>query len=375
MKTFFYQSLSLATFAGFTLTAAAQELEALKLEDKIIERLGLVSDAVAEHIVADGTNATGQIVLNPAQTQVVTSFFSGQLAVDQTQIGDAVTAGQELAQLRSREVAQVITAYIEAASRYESAQILFQREEDLRAKKLTTEESYLAAKAAFLEAKASRTATLQTALLARTQDELTALQDADGSEDITQIPLKSNIAGRVISKLKYTGESVETNEELFRIADLSTLLVEIQVPLQAGELVKVGNRLSFQTVIGNPRTGEAIISKISPVVNQESLSITVFASLKNKDGSWMPGTPVNVSILDSAATQVIAVPTSSIVKINGKPHVFRVAGSGGFTPVPLALGMKSQDFTEVKEGVQQGAMICVKGASLLLAAWEENASN
>jgi multidrug efflux pump subunit AcrA (membrane-fusion protein) len=149
----------------------------------------------------------------------------------------------------------------------------------------------------------------------------------------------------------------------------------MQVPLQAGGLIKVGNRLGFQSVIGDVRKGEVVISKISPTVNQESLSVRVLGTLENKDGEWMPGTPVQVAIIDSTAPQVTAVATASIVQIEGEPHVFRVTGSGGFEPVRIVIGQQSQDFTEVKEGVAKGAMVVVKGASLLLAAWEEGASN
>ncbi len=66
----------------------------------------------------------------------------------------------------------MISKFIEADSKLETATLLYERERGLLPKKLTTEDDFLAAKAAYQEALATRTASIQVALLARTKDDL-----------------------------------------------------------------------------------------------------------------------------------------------------------------------------------------------------------
>ena len=352
--------------------ANAQSLPAITLEKDIIERLGLVSAPVGKHVVADPVMATAQTVIDPARARSVATFFSGHVDRDLVQLGEEVKVNQDLVQLRSREVAEVISAFLEASSKFETASLLYERERKLHGKKLTTDEAFLNAKAAHQEALATRTATMQTALLVRSRDDLMSMLEGDGSNDFTHLQILSPMSGMVIEKKVYAGDPVESNHQLFKVADLSQLLVEIQLPLKAVSMVKVGDVLGFNTVIGGKKTGMAQVSLISPVVNQ--LSLRVLAVLDNAEGTWRAGTPLSVRVIDSSAQKVTAAPASAIVSIEGKPHLFTEEENGRFQPIALSTGKRSQEFIEITEGPGSDVQIVVKGASLLLAAWEERVS-
>ena len=83
---------------------------------------------------------------------------------------------------------------------------------------------------------------------------------------------------------------------------------------------------------------------------------------------------MNVDVLDSAAQKVTAVPTTSIGTVEGSPHLFVEEAGGRFQPLAITTGESSQSFTEVTTVLPTNARIVVKGASLLLAAWEERAA-
>lgn len=355
-------------------TLRGDSLPSITLESDTIAGLDISSASVGNHLVADPITATAQVIIDPTRTRSIATFFSGHIDRDLVQPGDEVEAGQVLAQLKSREVAEVISKFIEADSKLESASLLYERERGLRPKKLTTEDAFLAAKATYQEALATRTATLQNALLARSKDDLLTLREGDGIHDLTELPILSPLAGTIIEKTSHAGDAVDINSKLFEIADLSQLLIEIQIPLKASSFVKVGDSLDFHTVVGTKRNGTAKVSRISPVVNQSALSVRVFATLENPDRTWLVGTPVNVAVVDSAAKKVTAVPSTSIVTIGGAAHLFTEEPNGRFQPIPITTGKSSQAFTEVTSPLPSEARIVVKGASLLLAAWEERAA-
>lgn len=362
--------------ATLTIPAAlfGETLPSVTLEKETIEGLDISSATVTQHLVADPVIATAQIIIDPTCTRSITSFFSGQIDRDLVQPGDEVKAGQELARLKSREVAEVISSFLQADSKFESASILYERERGLRPQKLTTEDDFLAAKANYQQALATRTATLQAALLARSKENLLSLREGDGINDLTELPITSPIGGTIMSKTVYAGDAVETNAELFEIADLNQLLIEIQIPLKAASFVKVGDSLNFHTVVGDHRKGTARVSRMSPLVNQSALSVRVFATLENAKRDWLVGTSVNVDIVDSAAQKVNAVPSTSLVKIEGIPHLFIEEASGQFRPVAITTGQQSQAYTEVTSSLAADTRVVTKGASLLLAAWEERSA-
>ena len=120
------------------------------------------------------------------------------------------------------------------------------------------------------------------------------------------------------------------NDSLFRCWKL---------PLEATFIVKVGDVLKFSTVIGSKQTGQAKVSLVSPVANQNSLSLRVLAALENAEGKWRAGIPLSVRMVDSAAQKVTAVSAPAIVNIEGKSHLFIEGEGGRFQPVAVSTGI------------------------------------
>lgn len=351
-----------------------ESLPPVTLEKETIEGLDISSAPVGQHLVVDPITAPAKITINPSRSRTVATFFSGHLDRDLVQPGQDVKAGQVLGYLKSREVAGVISKWIEANSKFDTAVLFYERERKLLPKKLTTEDEFLAAKANYEEALAARTAALQAALLARSQDDLLTLSEGDGIHDLTSLPIVSPIAGTLIKKSAYAGDAVELNAELYEIADLDQLLIEVQVPLKAATFLKVGDSFDFHAVVGEERIETAKVSRIDPVVNQTALAVSVFAKLDNTNREWLVGTPVNVHVVDSAAQKVTAVPSTSVVKIAGSAYLFLDEGRGRFQPLQIAIGQSSQAFVEVTSALPEKARVVVSGASLLLAAWEDRAA-
>ena len=360
-------SVSLAT------STFGEQLPSLGLEKSVIERLGITATPIEPHIVADPVVASAQLTIDPVTTHTIASFFPGQIDRDLVQIGDHVKPLQELAFLRSREVATVISTFLESSAKFESARLLYQRESDLRDRKLTTEEAYQSAKAGFLEARTAQHATRQEAILTRTPQALAQLIEEADQADLTLLPITSPVAGIVIEKSAFSGQPIETNQQLFKVADLSHLNLEIKVPLKAAALIKKGDIINFQTVIGQSLTGKATVTRLAPLISEDSLTRDVLATVDNPDAAWLPGTPVTVNLIDQSTPQVPAGPSGALVSIGGSPHLF-LEGPGSYPPVPVTLGRQSHDFSEITTGPAAGSKIVTTGASLLLAAWEERSA-
>ncbi len=95
--------------------------------------------------------APGEIRLNEEKVAHVVAQLSGIVRDSRVQVGDTVRAGQILAILESRELAEAISAYLAAVKRERLARDLFEREERLWHKEVTSEQEYLTARQALAE--------------------------------------------------------------------------------------------------------------------------------------------------------------------------------------------------------------------------------
>lgn len=366
------QSLSLIIISlVLFVTAWGESLPAITLTAEEVSRLGISSAVLEAQLVSDPVLLTGQLTIDPSRRRAIGSYFSGQISRDKKQIGEEVVAGQELFQLRSREVGEVISSYLEKVEQLATATVHYKREKGLRARKLTTEDDYLDAYSAFREARVAQAASLQMALLVRSPEELAALREGGLTEQFTELSIASPVTGVVIEKMMSAGDTVDINEVLCEVADLSHLLVELRVPLQAIDRVRVGEIIPFQTVVGDPRQGSATVARIHPIASGQSLTATVYATLANEGHQWLVGTPIKASLVSPAGQAKPATAAGALVTIDGEPHLFLEEGQGSYRPVAVQIGARSQRLVEVLDGLAPGAKVVTQRASLLLAAYQE----
>ncbi|MGJ8725533.1 MAG: efflux RND transporter periplasmic adaptor subunit [Roseibacillus sp.] len=367
------QTLSFVLLSLTLLRAAfGESLTAISLTPEEVQRLGISASPLQEKAVGDPVVVTGELAIDPTRRRAVSSFFAGQVVRDHKQLGEGIVAGEELCKLRSREVGEVMVAYLEAVEKLETARVLYEREKGLKAKKMTTEDAYLNAFATYREARAAQAAAMQMALLVRTPVELTALREGGLTPEFTDMAIKAPLTGLVIGKMKSAGDAVEGNEVFCELADLSQLLVELRVPLQAMGWVRVGGKIDFETVVGETRRGSATIVRVNPIASGQSLTATVYATLSNEEGQWLVGTPVNASLVSPDTQKVLAAPAGALVSIEGESYLF-VELEGDYRPVAVTLGVRSQQWVEIVDGLDEGARVVGQRASLLLAAYEERA--
>jgi cobalt-zinc-cadmium efflux system membrane fusion protein len=367
MKTHFSLLLALA----FQSPLRSEPLPTVTLDERTIGALGITASPVTPQRVADPVTATAHVGLDPARTRSVATFFSGQIARDLVQAGQTVEAGQPLAVLKSREVAEALTRWVEADSKLASARQIYERERELRPQQLTTEDDFLVARAAYQEARAQQTAALQKALFARSLADLEALRDSESLPDLTEITMTSPITGTIIQKSAYAGDAVEPNSELFEVADLTSLLIEIQVPLKAASFLQTGDSVEFHTVVGEPRKQNATVERLESTLNPQALTVQAFARLDQAEGPWIVGTPVQVHLFDSDLKAAPAVPRTALVTIADTPHLFLSQGNKQFQPIAVSLGRTSQTLAEITSALPTDAQVVGTGANLLLAAWED----
>ena len=200
---------------------------AIKLTAEQLAANGLRIETAALGNFASGLSLPGQLVLNTDREARVLSPITGMVRSTSVQIGAQVKAGTVLAVIESTQLSDVAARYLAARERQALAQSLFVREESLWQKKISAEQDYLAARRELNDARIETQSALQS-LLALGMSEQDARALKPGGR-LASYALRAPISGTVLSKDLTIGETVTSDKPLFRLADLSTLWIDLAV--------------------------------------------------------------------------------------------------------------------------------------------------
>ena len=187
----------------------------------------------------------------------------------------------------------------------------------------------------------------------------------ENDESLANFQVKTLISGTVIGKHVTLGEAASREREIFVIADLSTVWIDLTVYQRDLSRVKVGQRA--QVFVGHDLAqGTATISYVTPIVDEHTRTATARLVLENKDGFWRPGMFVTVKVLIEKTDVPLIVPRTALHSFEENTVVFLVTGEG-FIPRPVSLGRRGETNIEVLEGLSAGDQYVSQGGFTLKA--------
>lgn len=262
---------------------------------------------------------------DPQATQVVSAAIGGRVVALSRNLGEGVRRGEVVAVIESRDAA-ALRAEVEAAqARANLARSNLAREERLFALRVSPERDLIAARTAMTEANiASRLAGQQ----------LSAAGVGGGS--LNRIGVVAPIGGQVTARSVVLGQTVGADAELFRIANLGRVAINLSLsPADAGR-VRVGTPVEVRS---GARTATARIRFVSPVLDAVTRLVPAVALLENGGNVWRPGEPVTANLQVGAPTDAVSVPDSAIQTVEGRTSVF-VRTAEGFRAVPVTVASR-----------------------------------
>jgi membrane fusion protein, heavy metal efflux system len=324
----------------------------IRLSDAQLQRLGIeVAVAQAGTLETHLTLPAG-VGLNAERVVRIVPRMPGVVREVRKRLGDGVRAGDVLAVIDSRELADAKAGYLAASERFALSESTFVREKSLWEKKISPEQDYLAAKQALAEARIELQATKHK-LQAVGFSEASLKQLSSRPEgSLTRYEVVSPLSGTLIEKTITTGELLKDDTEAFVVADLSTVWVTLQVPPTALPAVRKGQRVVISAGEFMPQA-EGKISYVAPVLLEETRTAVTRVELPNPDGRWRPGLFVTATITAGENAASVLIPKSAIQTVEGKPSVFVKTGEGFFAR-PVSVGPANDTHVEITSGLSAG---------------------
>lgn len=339
--------------------------ELVVLTDAEIEEFGIEIRSSDSGTMAVEIELPGEVRANEDRYAHVTPRVSGVVRSVRASVGSFVSAGQTMAVIDSRELADLKADYLAAVERESLAQASFAREERLFGQEITSEADFLEARQALAEARIATRAARQKLVALGFSDTYIHRLPEQVERSLVTYPLSAPISGRVVEKHVVPGEAVGEATQAFEIADLSTVWVDLSVYQRDLDIVREGQEV---VVDAGPELGRSrgTISYVRPVVGAETRTAIARAVIDNPDGMLRPGQFVTGHIAIDEAEVAIVVPTSAVIEVEGTPSVF-VQTAEGFLLHPVMVGDRSADQIEITNGLEVGERYVAVGAFALKA--------
>lgn len=296
--------------------------------------------------VGDFTEATklfGTIIPSSNGQAIVTSPQNGKIVSLNASVGLQVKQGQVLATIEQNiDAASQVSLLAEKNNidaEYEEAKKEYERLKSIQ--DIASKKDFSEAEARFQKASENK-----------------KLFNSSGGKIIT---LKSPIDG-VLGNFTFSiGSTINANETVFTITNLSKVYVEAQVFDKDAEKVNTGVKYTVECTNDNHKTAEVKLLALAQSINPTNQSQRVLFEMENKDGEFKIGEFVNISVFASQSKRHIAIPNSAISELNGKPIVFVKDAAEQYSLSYVSLGDNNGSFTIITKGIEEGERIVTNG--------------
>jgi RND family efflux transporter MFP subunit len=189
------------------------------------------------------------------------------------------------------------------------------------------------------------------------------------------VPLVAPISGRILTSSLVRGAAVEAGTELMRIGNPSSLWLVAHVPeAQAGGITAPsGLDLNRPGGTVTLRTGQQLrLVQANSFVDPRTRMMDVIFTASGMGLS--PGQRLQGRLHSGFGRNALSVPASAISNEGGQPVVYVQIEGEAFERRPVALGVRSGDFVEIRGDVRPGERVVTVGAAAVRAAAASPAS-
>jgi len=317
--------------AGFVSLEEASRLGPMKVQPTDLRSLsGLVT-------------ATGEVQHNPEKLAYLTARLSGWIYEVRAFQEDTVKKGEVLAVIDSPDYLTAQTEYLMAFRRSQSVP----SPEETR-----TFQALLAS------------ARQKLLLLGAWEEDIEALSHSGTPQ--RYLSVRSPLEGTVIESSVVKGNTIRPGDNLYRIADLSTLWVILDIVEQDVAKVQKGAPVRITTAAFPDEVYRGALALLSRTTREATRTVQARVAVENHHRKLRPGMFVQGQIEMTGGPKVLAAPESAVFLYQGQETVF-VQRENGYQATPIKAGRRQGGWVEVLEGLEPKTPVVVEGGFSLKA--------
>ena len=310
----------------------------------------------------------GDVSLPPAQRASVVARVPGVIQSVRKRVGDSAKRGEVLAVLESRDLADAKMAYFEAEHALEFASTALAREKGLLDKGISSQEAYQEKQHAIEEAEVAHAAALQRLKILGFEERELHVLKKDLGRNMSVYRVRAPVSGQIIEEAITLGASVRADEQLYLLADLSSVSIEVNVPVRDIRAVEAGLPVAVVCTQADLE-GQGKVTWVGAMADRATRTVPVRVEIDNPDGNWRPGMAARVELASSAVPLPVAVSPAAVHQVDGRTVLFVEHDSGGFEARDVEVGHRDERVVEITSGLRAGERVAATNSFVLKAEW------
>jgi membrane fusion protein, heavy metal efflux system len=352
--------LTVLFFISFT--TLANEPHQIKLSTQQFSNLGIKTGKLEAIDQVPLLYASAQVVIPPEQEYIVSTAQSGLVSKLTAAVGDTVVKDQVLAYMNSPNLLTLQQQFLKSNSESQLARLSYRRDQKL------VEEGVIADRR-WQETRSVYNSKVSEASEAKQLLEIAGMSAADialltkSRRLSSELKLRSPIDGVVLERLAVAGERMDVLQPIYRIANLDTLWLEINIPQERMGNIHVGDSINVEGY--DVKTKLSLLGQSVNRINQSILGRAIVASGQK---TLRAGQTVNVQIIQNHTQPAYKVPNVAIAQSEGHYFVF-VRNNEGFAVTPISVIGKQGSDSFISGDLSGDEAIAINGTVVLKANW------
>ncbi|MBL8949135.1 MAG: efflux RND transporter periplasmic adaptor subunit [Myxococcaceae bacterium] len=324
----------------------------IRYSDAFATRAGITTEAVRVESLSPIVTVTGTMKYDPRRFAAIGARITGRVKKLHKVVGDKVKAKEPVAELESAELGRAEAAVLSARAKEKAAEADMKRERRLADAHISPERDAEASAATYEAARADRIAA----------ERAVEALGGDLDNDIGIMTLRAPIDGRVVALEAARGQTLETSDTIYQVADLSVLWVELTVYERDISAIRVGDKVDLTPQTGAPVSITGVVEYVGDVIDPDTHAAHVRVVVPNEPQTLRPGQSVVARIATTGpATSALSVPKAALTRVDGKPTVFISHDKNTVEPRIVQVGAEDAERVAVLQGLKDGDQIVLKG--------------
>lgn len=182
------------------------------------------------------------------------------------------------------------------------------------------------------------------------------------------VSISSPISGTVTDRNITLGSTAESNKTLFRIVDLSNVIVEGEVFESDISKIKPGQDARIRVDAYPDRVFKGKVTFIASELDPIKRTLHLWVTVDNTEGLLKPEYFAKLTLVVEQGRETITVPIESIIDDGAEKFVF-VKNGNRFVRQDVVTGLSDDRFIEIIDGLYPGDEVVTDGNRQIYTKW------
>ncbi len=313
------------------------------LDQHKIFHAGIKTEIVREQSIAVPLTLSGKVGFDERKIAHITSRIPGRVEDVKVFTNDNVASNSVVAEIYSQDFIALQYEFIQAIERKERSL------QGLQDEQKTAQSLY-------------ESVLQKLTILELSDDDINDLRTSKKPKQYYSI--RAPFSGTILESKVKKGMFLQSGEELFDYADLSTVWVLADVYERDLARVRPGMKAEITTTF-YPGSFNGTITSIYNVVDEKTRTVKARIELNNSSRRLKPEMYCTVKIQTQFGKETIKIPSTALMGDTEKHFVFVAINDSTFERRDIRTGVETKEFSEVIDGLLLGERIVVLGGFFL----------